>query len=320
MTRRVAFALLACLTASGVFAQSGYPSKPVHLISPFPPGAVVDTLSRTLAAPLGELLGQAVVVENRAGAGGNIGMAAVAKAPADGYTLGMGGIGPNAINPAVFANTPYDTLRDFAPITFVASNVNVLVVHPSVPAHDVKELIAYAKANPGKLSFGSAGTGTSQHMAGELFKLSTGVQMTHVPYKGGGPATADLIAGQIPLMFADISAALAHIRAGRLRALGVTTRERTPLLDVPTLIEQGIADFDVNAWFGLMAPAGTPREIVARLNAEATKVLRQTATRERLESVGLTPAPGTPEEFGRYIAGELERWAKVAKAANIRAE
>jgi len=315
---RAALALLACV-AAGAFAQS-YPTRPVRLISPFPPGAVVDTLSRAVAAPLGELLGQPVVVENRAGAGGNIGMAVVAKAPADGYTLGMGGIGPNAINPAVFASTPYDTLKDFVPITFVASNVNVLVVHPSVPAHDVKELIAYAKANPGKLSFGSAGTGTSQHMAGELFKLSAGVQMTHVPYKGGGPATADLIAGQIPLMFADISAALPFIRAGKLRALGVTTRERTPLLDVPTLIEQGVADFDVNAWFGLMAPAGTPREIIARLNAESVKALKQKAIVERLEAVGLTPAPGTPEEFGRYIAGELERWAKVAKAANVRAE
>jgi tripartite-type tricarboxylate transporter receptor subunit TctC len=316
---RATFAILACLAAAGAFAQS-YPSRPVRLISPFPPGAVVDTLSRAVAAPLGELLGQPVVVENRAGAGGNIGMAAVAKSPADGYTLGMGGIGPNAINPAVFANTPYDTLRDFAPITFVASNVNVLVVHPSVPARDVRELIAYAKANPGKLSFGSAGTGTSQHMAGEMFKLSTGVQMTHVPYKGGGPATADLIAGQIPLMFADISAALPFIRAGKLRALGVTTRERTPLLDVPTLIEQGVADFDVNAWFGLMAPAGTPREIIARLNAESVKALHQRSLVERLESVGLTPAPGTPEEFGRYIEGELARWAKVAKAANVRAE
>jgi tripartite-type tricarboxylate transporter receptor subunit TctC len=171
--RCAVLALLACL-ATGAFAQS-YPSRPVRMISPFPPGAVVDTLSRTLAAPLGELLGQPVVVENRAGAGGNIGMAAVAKSPADGYTIGMGGIGPNAINPAVYANTPYDTRRDFVPITFVASNVNVLVVHPSVPVRDVKELIAYAKANPGKLSFGSAGTGTSQHTAGELFKLSTGV-------------------------------------------------------------------------------------------------------------------------------------------------
>jgi tripartite-type tricarboxylate transporter receptor subunit TctC len=312
--------LLACLASPVALPQSAYPARPVRLISPFPPGAVVDTLSRTLAAPLGELLGQPVIVENRAGAGGNIGMAAVAKSPPDGYTIGMGGIGPNAINPAVFSNTPYDTVRDFVPIVFVASNVNVLVVHPSVPAQNVKELIAYAKANPGKLSFGSAGTGTSQHMAGELFKLSTGIQMTHVPYKGGGPATADLIAGQIPLMFADISAALPHIRAGKLRALGVTTRERTPLLDVPTLIEQGVPDFDVNAWFGLMAPAGTPREIVLRLNAESVKALRQEATRERLESVGLTPAPGTPEEFGRHIAGELERWAKVAKAANIRAE
>src|SRR5262249_2018216 len=173
--------------------------------------------------------------------------------------------------------------------------------HPSVPAHDVKELIAYARATPGKLSFGSAGTGTSQHMAGELFKRSAGVQMTHVPYKGGGPATADLIAGQIPLMFADISAALPFVRAGKLRALGVTTRERTPLLDVPTLIEQGVPDFDVNAWFGLFAPAGTPREIVARLNADAANALRQPAIRERLPSVGLGAAAGPPEEFAQLV-------------------
>jgi tripartite-type tricarboxylate transporter receptor subunit TctC len=306
--------------AGSAWGQSAYPTKPVRMISPFPPGAVVDTLCRTLAAPLGELLGQPVVVENRTGAGGNIGMAVVAKAPPDGYTIGMGGIGPNGINPSVYASMPFDPVRDFAPITFVASNVNVLVVNPSVPAHNVQELIAYAKANPGKLSFGSAGRGTSQHLAGELFKLSTGIEMTHVPYKGAGPAVSDLIAGQIPLMFADISAALGHIRAGRLRALGVTTRERTPLLDVPTLIEQGVPDFDVNAWFGLMAPAGTPREIVDRLNTDSVKALRQPAIRERLESVGLKPAPDTPEEFGRFVQGEIDRWAKVAKAANIRAE
>jgi tripartite-type tricarboxylate transporter receptor subunit TctC len=318
---RVFLAGISSLAIAGsAWGQSAYPTKPVRMISPFPPGAVVDTLCRTLAVPLGELLGQPVVVENRTGAGGNIGMAAVAKAPADGYTIGMGGIGPNGINPSVYASMPFDAVRDFVPITFVASNVNVLVVNPWVPAQNVRELIAYAKANPGKLSYGSAGTGTSQHMAGELFKISTGAEMAHVPYKGAGPAVADLIAGQIPLMFADISAALGHIRAGKLRALGVTTRERTPLLDVPTLIEQGIPDFDVNAWFGLMAPAGTPREIVARLNADSVSALRRPAIRERLESVGLKPAPGTPEEFGRFIQGEIDRWAKVAKAANIRAE
>lgn len=319
--RRAVLAGIASLAVAGsAWGQSAYPTKPVKMISPFPPGAVVDTLCRTLAVPLGELLGQPVVVENRTGAGGNIGMAAVAKAPADGYTIGMGGIGPNGINPSVYASMPFDAVRDFVPITFVASNVNVLVVNPSVPAQNVRELIAYARANPRKLSYGSAGTGTSQHMAGELFKVSTGVEMAHVPYKGAGPAVADLIAGQIPLMFADISAALGHIRAGKLRALGVTTRERTPLLDVPTLIEQGVADFDVSAWFGLMAPAGTPREIIARLNADSVSALRRPVIRERLESVGLKPAPGTPEEFGRFIQGEIDRWAKVAKAANIRAE
>jgi len=313
---------IACfaVAAGNAWSQSAYPTRPIRMISPFPPGAVVDTLCRTLAPPLGELLGQPVVVENRTGAGGNVGMDVVAKAPADGYVIGMGGIGPNAINPSVYAKMPYDSVRDFAPISFVASNINVLVVNPSVPVQNVQQLVAYAKSNPGKLSYGSAGTGTSQHLAGELFKQLTGIEMTHVPYKGAGPAVSDLIGGQIPLMFADISASLGHIRSGKLRALGVAARERTPLLDVPTLIEQGVPDFDVNAWFGLFAPARTPREIVVRLSADTVKALGSTATRERLQGMGLSPAPNTPEEFGRFVQGELERWARVAKAGNIRAE
>jgi len=313
-------AFLAAVALGDAWGQSNYPAKPVRLVSPFPPGAVVDTLSRTLATPLGELLGQPVVVENRPGAGGNIGMTVVANAPGDGYVIGMGSIGTHGINPSVYAKMPFDPVRDFAPITFVASNINVLVVHPSLPVQDVKQLVAYAKSNPGKLSYGSAGTGTSQHLAAELFKQINGIEMTHIPYKGGGPAVADLVAGQIPLMFIDISASLGHIRAGKLRALGVTTRQRTPLLDVPTLIEQGVPDFDVNAWFGLFAPAGTPREIVLRLQAESGNALRQPAIRDRLQNVGLNPAPNTPEEFAQFIRAELDRWAKVAKAVNIRAE
>ncbi len=314
------FFLVLVFAAGLARAQAPYPSKPIRLIAPFPPGAVVDTLCRALGAPMGELLGQPVVVENRVGAGGNIGMDLVAKAPPDGYTIGMGSIGTHGINPSVYAKMPFDPVRDFAPITFAASNINVLVVNPAVPARSVAELIAYAKANPGKLSFGSAGVGTSQHLAGELFKQVTGIEMSHVPYKGAGPAVTDLIAGQIPLMFADISAALGHVRAGRLRALGVTTRARTPLLDVPTLIEQGVPDFDVNAWFGLFAPAGTPAEIVARLNGAAAKALGAPATRERLQGLGLNPAPDTPQAFERFVHAELERWAKVARAVNIRAE
>ena len=320
---RAVLVLTACLAATALdnaWGQSAYPVRPIRMISPFPPGAVVDTLCRSLAAPLGELLGQPVVVENRTGAGGNIGMDVVAKAPADGYVIGMGSIGTHGINPSVYAKMPFDPVRDFAPITFVASNINVLVVHPSVPAQNVQQFIAHAKANPGKLSFGSAGTGTSQHLAGELFKQLAGVEMMHVPYKGAAPALSDMIGGQLPLMFVDISASLGHIRSGKLRALGVTTRERTPLLDVPTVIEQGVPDFDVNGWFGLFAPARTPREIVVRLNAESVKALRLPATRERLQNLGLRPAPNTPEEFAQYIQGELDRWAKVAKAGNIRAE
>src|ERR1043165_4599268 len=313
-------ALIFALLAASASAQSSWPAKPIRLISPFPPGAVVDTLCRTLAVPLGEALGQPVLVENRPGAGGKIRLEIVAKAPADGYTIGMGGIAQHAINPSVYASMPFDPVRDFAPIIFVARNINVLVVHPSLPAHDVRDLIAYARANPGKLSFGSAGAGTSQHLAGELFKQLAGVDMTHVPYKGAGPAVTDLLAGQIPLMFVDISAVLGHVRAGKLRALGVTSRNRTPLLDVPTIAEQGLPGFEVNAWFGLLAPAGTPREIVARLNAETAKVLRSGATLERLQGLGLAVDPGTPEDFAALIASELARWGSIARAAKIRAE
>jgi tripartite-type tricarboxylate transporter receptor subunit TctC len=193
-------------------------------------------------------------------------------------------------------------------------------VHPSVPANDVRQLVDYARAHPGKLAFGSAGAGTSQHLAGELFKQITGVEMMHVPYKGAGPAVSELLGGQIPLMFVDLSATLAHLRAGKLRALAVLTRERTPLLEVPTAIEQGIPGFEVNAWFALFAPAGTPRELVARVNAASSAALRLPATRERLESLGLSTAPGTPEELARLVRVEIERWAKVASAANIKPE
>jgi tripartite-type tricarboxylate transporter receptor subunit TctC/uncharacterized membrane protein YkvA (DUF1232 family) len=316
----LALIVLALMWVSGAARAQGWPAKPIRLVSPFPPGAVVDTLCRTLAPPLGEALGQPVVVENRAGAGGNVGMDFVAKAPADGYTLGMGGIATHGINPSVYARMPFDPVRDFAPVTFVASNINVLVVHPSVPANDVRQLVDYARTHPGKLAFGSAGAGTSQHLAGELFKQITGVEMTHVPYKGAGPAVSDLLGGQIPLMFVDLSATLAHIRAGKLRALAVLTRERTPLLEVPTAIEQGIAGLEVNAWFGLFAPAGTPPELVARLNGATAATLRLPATRERLESLGLSAAPGAPEELARLVRVELERWAKVAKAANLKPE
>src|SRR6185503_18014432 len=210
----------------------------------------------------------------------------------------------HGINPSVYARMPFDPVRDFAPITFVASNINVLVVHPSVPPHDVRELVDYARTHPGKLAYGSPGAGTAQHLAGEPFRQITGVEMTHAPYKGAGPAVTDLLGGQIPLMFVDLSATLAHIRAGKLRALAVLTRERTPLLEVPTAIEQGIAGFDVNAWFGLFAPGGTPRELVARLNAASMSALRRPATRERLESVGLSAAPGTPEALAALVRVE----------------
>jgi tripartite-type tricarboxylate transporter receptor subunit TctC len=315
-----AFLLAAGLAVAGASWAQAYPTKPIRFIAPFAAGGALDTLTRTIAGRMQESWGQPVVVENRTGAGGNIGTDLVAKAAPDGYTLVMGTIATHAINVSLYEKMPYDAVKDFAPVTIAASINNSLSVHPSVPAKNVAELIAYAKTNAGRLTFGSAGSGTSQHLAGELFKTMTGVDMVHIPYKGGAPAMVDLLAGQISMTFGDIPTALPHIRAGKLRSLAVTGAKRSPLLpDVPTIAEQGLAGFDVTAWFGVFTTAGTPRQVVNQLNAEIVRILSLPDVREKLIGIGMEPVTNSPDEFAAYVQSEIAKWARVVKASGAKA-
>jgi tripartite-type tricarboxylate transporter receptor subunit TctC len=315
-----AFLLAAGLAVAGASWAQAYPTKPIRFIAPFAAGGALDTLTRTIAARMQESWGQPVVVENRTGAGGNIGADLVAKAAPDGYTLVMGTIATHAINVSLYEKMPYDAVKDFAPVTIAASINNSLSVHPSVPAKNVAELIAYAKASPGRLTFGSAGSGTSQHLAGELFKTMAGVDMVHIPYKGGAPAMVDLLAGQISMTFGDIPTALPHIRAGKLRSLAVTGAKRSPLLpDVPTIAEQGLAGFDVTAWFGVFTTAGTPRPVVNQLNAEIVRILSLPEVRDKLIGIGMEPVTNSPDEFAAYVQSEIAKWARVVKASGAKA-
>jgi len=314
-------ALIAGAWIASAAAQTAYPSKPLRLVSPFPPGGVVDTVSRVVAQKLSESLGQPVVVENKVGAGGNIAAEFVSKSSPDGYTLLMGSIATHAINVSLYSRMPYDAERDFAPVSLAATNTNLVVVNPSFPVRSIAELIAYAKANPGKLNYGTAGSGTAQHLAGELFKTTAGIDMVHVPYKGAAPAISDLLAGQIPLMFVDISISLPHVRAGRLRALAVTAGKRIPQLpEVPTVAESGLPGFEVNAWFGVFAPAGTTREIVNRLNADIVRGLAAPEVRERLLALGVEPQTSTPEQLAAFVKSEIAKWGRIVRASGARAD
>ncbi len=314
-----AFCAIAMLTVAPLALAQGaasYPAKPIRLVVPFPAGGTTDILARAVAQKLSEAWGQQVIVDNRPGAGGNIGSDLVAKSAPDGYTLLMGTVGTHAINPSLYAKMPYDHVKDFAPVILVAGVPNVLVVNPSLPVHSVQELIAYAKANPGKLNFASSGNGTSIHLSGELFKTMTGVQMTHIPYKGSAPALTDLVGGQVELMFDNLPSSLPFIKAGRLRALAVTSGTRAAALpDLPTLAESGLAGFEASSWFGVLAPAGTPRDIVAKLNGAIATWLASPEAREKLSSQGAIAAGGTPDAFARHIAAETVKWAKVVKAS-----
>jgi tripartite-type tricarboxylate transporter receptor subunit TctC len=308
------------LAAAGAAGAQTYPTKPIRFIAPFAAGGALDTLTRTIAIRMQENWGQPVVVENRTGAGGNIGADIVAKAAPDGYTLVMGTIATHAINVSLYSAMPYDAVKDFAPVTIAASINNSLSLHPSVPAKNVPELVAYAKANPGKLTFGSAGSGTSQHLAGELFKTMAGVDMVHIPYKGGAPAMIDLLAGQISMTFGDIPTALPHIRAGKLRSIAVTAAKRSPLLpDVPTIAEQGLPGFDVSAWFGVFTTAGTPRPVVNQLNVEIVRILNLPDVREKLMGIGMEPVTNSPDEFAVFVKSEIAKWAQVVKASGAKA-
>ena len=327
MNRRMLLAALAASLAVVVavppaaLAQTAVPTRPIRIVVPFPPGGTTDILERAAAQKMTEAWKEQAVVDNRPGAGGNIGAELVAKAQADGYTMLMGTVGTHSINASLYAKMPYDHVRDFAPVILVAAVPNVLVVHPSVPVQSVGELIAYAKANPGKLNFASSGSGTSIHLAGELFKVMAGVTMTHVPYKGSAPAIADLVGGQVQLMFDNLPSALPQIKAGRLRALGVTSAQRASALpDVPTIAESGLPGYEASSWFGLLAPAGTPPDVVAKVNGEVARWLASPEAKEKLLSQGANAAGGTPEAFARHIAAETEKWQRVVKASGAKVD
>ena len=314
-------ASLAASSAPAVLAQSSYPSQPIRIVVPFPPGGATDIMARAAAQKLTEAWKAQVVVDNRPGAGGNIGSELVAKAAPDGYTLEMGTVGTHAINASLYAKMPYDHVKDFTPIVLVAAVPNVLVVHPSVPVNSEQELIASAKANPGKVNFASSGAGTSIHLSGELFKVMAGVQMTHVPYKGSAPALTDLLGGQVQLMFDNLPPSLPHIKAGKLKALAVTTSERAPALpDVPTIAESGLPGFEASSWFGLLAPAGTPREIVLKINGEIARWVATPEAKEKMTAIGANAKGGTPEDFVRHIADETAKWQKVVKESGAKVD
>jgi len=312
-------AAVLCAFAGMAFAQS-YPSKPIKIVVPYPPGGFNDTLGRTLAAKFTEAWGQPAVVENKPGANTLIGSDFVAKSPPDGYTLLVVAF-PFAVTPSLIRNMPYDTLKDFAPVVLAAQSPNLLVVNPSLPVKSVGELIALAKAKPNSLSYASTGNGSSNHISMELFKSLAGVQIVHIPYKGSAPAVTDLLGGQVHLMFDNVPNVLPHVKAGKLVALGQTGVKRSPLIsDIPTVAEAGVAGYEVTVWFGLVAPAGTPREVVQKLNAETVRILAMPDVRERFLAQGVEPAGGTPEQFGEHIRTQMAKWAKVVADAGVKAE
>ncbi len=321
LTLSLLLVLASMLGNVNAVAQS-YPAKPIRLVVPYPPGGPLDIMARAIGQKLTEAWGQAVVVDNRAGAGGNIGADLVAKSPADGYTLLMGAVATHAINPTLYAKIPYDPVKDFSPVALVAQVPNILVVTPSIAAKTVKELIDLARAKPGSLNFGSGSTGSTGHLAGELFNTMAGVKMVHIPYKGGAPAMADLLGGQVQLMFDNLANALPNVKAGKLRALAVTTLARSRAMpELPTIAESGLPGFDLTTWFGVMAPAGTAPEIVAKLNAEIVLALNAKDMHERLEKMGAeVPANNTPEHFAAFIRAEATKYAKVVKDSGARVD
>ncbi len=300
--------------------SAGYPEKLIRIVTPFPAASVTDLIARPIAAKLSEAWKQSVVVDNRPGAGGNIAAEYVAKSPPDGYTLLIGSTGPNAVNASLYRKMPYDTLRDFAPITLTATTHLMLVVHPSIPVKSVRELIDLGNSKPGQLSFGSSGNGSTPHLAGELFSSLTGLKMVHVAYRGGSPAyTVDLITGRIDLIFASILPVVPHIKSGRLRLIAVSSDTRDPTMpDVPTISEAGVPNFDVRSWYGLLASAGTPQAVIDKVHAEVVRILALPEIGTQYAIGGLVPTSNTPAEFSAYIKREYEKWAKVVKTVGIR--
>jgi len=313
---------LAVLVSPAMGAEAGarYPVKPIRFIVPFPPGGGNDIVGRIVAQKLAEALGQSVVVDNRGGAGGTVGTDITAKSPADGHTMLINNISL-AVNATLFPKLPYDTLHDLAPVTMVGRQPNILVVHPSVPAKSMRDLIALAKARPRQINYGSGGVGTASHLATELLKLMTQTDMVHIPYKGLGPALTDLMGGQIQLIISTMASALPQVRADKLRPLAVTTAKRSTFFpEVPTMDEAGVRGYEFNTWYGLLVPAGTPQPIIERLNKEMAKVLDSAALRDQFKAQGLETAYTSPQEFGAYLRTEVEKWAKVVKASGAKPE
>lgn len=300
-------------------AQQNYPTKPIRFIVTFPPGGSSDLIARALAPVLSERLRQQVIVENRPGAGGNIGMDAVARSAPDGYTMGLGAAGALAANVSLYPKMPYDPVKDFAPVSNVAFVPFLLIANPSLPANNLQELVALASAKPGELMLGYGGNGTAMHLSGELFKLMAKVQLVNVPYKGSGPAAVDTMGGQLPLAMVDVASAITQVKAGRLKALAVTTAKRISAApDVPTFAEAGLPGYEAIGWFGVVMPAGTPPDIVGRMNAELVAALKRQEIRERVIAAGAEPSPSTPEEFGALIRSEIVKWAEVVKASGAK--
>ena len=319
-TTRILLTAVATLACSVAAAQS-YPTKPIRFIAPFPPGGSTDFLARIVALKMSESMGQQVVVENRGGAGGTIGVELAARAAPDGYTIVMGHIGTFGVNPTLYPKLPYDAIKDFAPITLLAMVPNGMVVHPALPVRTVKDFLAIARAKPKALLYGSGGNGSATHLAAAYFELLAKIQLTHVPYKGTGPALIDLVAGQTSMMITGMPAVIPHTRSGRLRLLAVGNARRIALLpDVPTIAESGVPGYDATQWYGVLAPAGTPRELVMKLHVEMTKALTRPDVRDKLAADGAIPVGNTPEEFGAHIKAEIARWAPVVKASGAKPE
>jgi len=315
------FLIFISIIFSGMVAAQAYPARPVRLIVPAPPGSAPDFLSRLISPKLTDMWGQPIVIDNVVGAGGNIGTDRVAKAAADGYTLLFNTIGPISVNVSMYKELPYDPQKDLAPITLVAKVPNILVVHPSVPVRNVRELIAYGKANPGKLRYASPGSGTSPHLAAELLNTSTGLKMLHVPYKSSAQMTTDLLGGQVEVMFHNAPVVLPHIKAGTARGLGVTSSNRqSSAPDIPTVAEAGVPGFEVTAWFGFMAPGNTSAAVINKVHADVVKALAMPDVRERMLPQAAEPVGNTPQEYAAFITAEIAKWAKVVKESGAKVE
>ena len=319
LARSIAFALLAALAGIGTASAIDYPTHPVRWIVPYPPGGTTDVLARVVAQWLSEKMGQQFVVENKPGGGNNIGVEYVVNAAPDGYTMLL--VNPaNGINATLYKNLPFNFIRDIAPVAGLVRTPNVMEVPTSFPAKTVAEFIAYCKANPGKINMASSGSGTSVHLSGELFKYMTGCQMLHVPYKGAGPALIDLISGQVHVLFDNLPSSIGHIKGGRIRALAVTSAEREPSLPEAPTVGDTVPGYEATAWFGVGVPKGTPRDVIEKLNAEVNRALADPKMRERLAELGGQPIAGTPEDFGKVIAAETEKWAKVVISSGAKVE